>query len=84
MAGLTAVFRCGFSARLEVEFRGSSAGTLYAYVLGRLSLDHAFARLFARTGVAAGPVVLPWPEAVVEMDTVEDLVLVEEILGAGG
>ena len=50
------------------------------YLSGRLSLEEALARISRRMGVAAGAVVLPFPEAAVDVDTVGDLRLVESVL----
>ncbi len=50
---------------------------LIRYLLGRLSVDDAFAALSKRLGVKAAPVLVDWPEAAVDVDTPADLELVE-------
>ncbi len=55
-------------------------GTLLAYLFGRLTLEDALARLSERTGAQAKAVILPWPEAAVDVDTADDLALAEEFL----
>lgn len=55
-------------------------GTLLAYLFGRLTLEDALARLSERTGAKARAVILPWPEAAVDVDTADDLALAEEFL----
>ena len=50
------------------------------YLLGRLSLKEALKRMSHRLGFKAGAVVLPFPEAAVDVDSVSDLKLVENIV----
>ena len=50
------------------------------YLLGTLSLEEGLRRLSARMNVKAGVVILPFPEAAVDVDTVSDLRIVEEII----
>ena len=50
------------------------------YLIGRLSLDEALKRMSHRLGFKAGAVVLPFPEAAVDVDSVSDLKLVENIV----
>ena len=50
------------------------------YALGRLTLDRALARISRRLGLRAAPVILPFPEAAVDVDSVEDLQLVRTIV----
>ena len=50
------------------------------YALRRLTLDEAFRQLSQRTGVNARAVLLDEPEAAIDVDTVDDLALVEAIL----
>jgi hypothetical protein len=50
------------------------------YALGRLTLDRALARISRRLGLRAAPVILPFPEAAVDVDSVEDLQLVRAIV----
>jgi GTP:adenosylcobinamide-phosphate guanylyltransferase len=50
------------------------------YLLGRLSLDEALRRVSRRLGFKAGAVIMPFAEAAVDVDTVEDWQLVERIV----
>ncbi|WP_349616334.1 NTP transferase domain-containing protein [Azotobacter salinestris] len=50
------------------------------YLLGRLTLEQALARLSRRLGVKIGAVVLPFAEAAIDVDSAADLALVERIL----
>ena len=50
------------------------------YILGRLSLNEALNRISHRLGFKAGAVVLPYPEAAVDVDSVSDLELVANIV----
>jgi GTP:adenosylcobinamide-phosphate guanylyltransferase len=50
------------------------------YLMGRLSLNEALKRMSHRLGFKAGAVVLPFPEAAVDVDSVSDLKLVENIV----
>ena len=50
------------------------------YLMGRLSLTEALDRISHRLGFKAGAVVLPCPEAAVDVDSVNDLKLVETIV----
>ena len=50
------------------------------YLMGRLSLSEALDRISHRLGFKAGAVVLPYPEAAVDVDSVDDLKLVENII----
>ena len=50
------------------------------YLMGRLSLNEALKRMSHRLGFKAGAVVLPFPEAAVDVDSVNDLKLVENIV----
>jgi GTP:adenosylcobinamide-phosphate guanylyltransferase len=52
------------------------------YLLGRLSLDEALERISHRLGFKANAVVLPFPEAAVDIDSVSDWKLVENIRAA--
>jgi hypothetical protein len=49
------------------------------YALGKLSLSQALKGLSRRLGVDAAVVILPFPEAAVDVDTVSDWKFVEEI-----
>lgn len=55
-------------------------GAVVRYLLGRLTLDQALGRLSRRTGIGFGVVEMPFPEAAVDVDSVEDLRLVESIV----
>ena len=50
------------------------------YLLGKLSLHEGLGRLSTRMNVKAGAVILPFPEAAVDVDTVSDWRIVEEII----
>jgi GTP:adenosylcobinamide-phosphate guanylyltransferase len=54
--------------------------TLYRYLRGRLDLAAAFERLSTVSGARVRPVLLPQPEAAIDVDKPEDLALVERIL----
>ncbi|MEM6626816.1 MAG: nucleotidyltransferase family protein [Pseudomonadota bacterium] len=49
-------------------------------LVGRPSIDHVFAIASARLGVDIQPIVLPFAEAAIDVDTAEDLALVERLL----
>ena len=49
-------------------------------MLGNLTLADALAELGQRMGLSIQEVILPFPEAAVDVDTLEDLALVEQIL----
>ena len=50
------------------------------YLMGRLSLDEALKRMSHRLGFKAGVVILPFSEAAVDVDSVSDWKLVENIV----
>jgi GTP:adenosylcobinamide-phosphate guanylyltransferase len=50
------------------------------YLLGRLSLAEALDRISDRLGFKAGAVIMPCPEAAIDVDSVGDWELVEKIL----
>jgi GTP:adenosylcobinamide-phosphate guanylyltransferase len=50
------------------------------YLLGTLSLDQAMQRISQAVGVRVGAVIMPFADAAVDIDTVEDLLLVEKTL----
>ncbi|MEX0808016.1 MAG: nucleotidyltransferase family protein [Dongiaceae bacterium] len=56
--------------------------TLMLYLLGRLDLTAAFARLSALSASNIQPVILPQPEAAIDVDKPADLALAERILAA--
>jgi len=49
------------------------------YLMGRLSLDEALNRMARRLGFKAGAVIMPFAEAAVDVDSIEDWQLVERI-----
>jgi len=51
------------------------------YLLGRLPLDSALDELSQRLRVRIRPVILPFPEAAIDVDTIADQKLVEAITG---
>jgi hypothetical protein len=53
---------------------------LLRYALGRLDLDAAFRELSRLVGVRGMPVVLPQPEAAIDVDKPSDLAQVERII----
>jgi hypothetical protein len=50
--------------------------------MGLLSLDEALERMSRRLGFKAGAVILPFPEAAIDVDSVNDWKLVEEIVSS--
>lgn len=54
------------------------------YALGRLTLEQALQQLSRRLGVRIGAVVLPYPEAAVDVDTPADRYLAEAVLSERG
>ena len=50
------------------------------YLLGQLSLAQALDRISRRLGFKAGVVIMPFPEAAIDVDSVRDWELVEEIV----
>jgi hypothetical protein len=55
--------------------------TVLRYLLGRLSLSEALARLSRRLGLRLGFVLLPFPEAAVDVDSVDDWTFVRRLAG---
>jgi len=53
---------------------------LLRYILGLLSLSDALLKLSQRMGISIKEVILPFPEAAIDVDTLEDLALVEQII----
>ncbi len=53
---------------------------LLRYVLGLLSLSDALGELSQRMGISIKEIILPFPEAAIDVDTPEDLALVEQII----
>jgi GTP:adenosylcobinamide-phosphate guanylyltransferase len=56
--------------------------TVLRYLLGQLTLQQALAGLSQRMNLKVGVVQMPFAEAAVDVDKVEDLLLVESILAA--
>jgi hypothetical protein len=54
------------------------------YLLGTLSMEEGLRRLSARMNVKAGVIIMPFPEAAVDVDTVSDWRLAEEVLARRG
>ena len=52
------------------------------YLLKRMTLAEGLDRLSARMNLKAGAVIMPFPEAAVDVDTVDDLLLVENIVAS--
>lgn len=57
---------------------------LIRYVTGRLSLHDALAYLSRRIGIRAGVVILPFPEAAVDVDSVDDWYFVQTLVKKQG
>jgi len=55
-------------------------GAVLSYLRGLLTLDQALNAVSARVGVKVRTVTLPYPQAGVDVDKVEDMLLVESIL----
>ena len=53
---------------------------LIRYMLGSLSLSDAIRDLSQRMGLSIKEIILPFPEAAIDVDTPEDLALVEQII----
>ena len=56
---------------------------VWRYITGQLSLAEALNRISGRLGFKAGVVVMPFPEAALDVDTVGDLRLIENIVSGG-
>jgi GTP:adenosylcobinamide-phosphate guanylyltransferase len=54
--------------------------TVFKYLLGRLSLQEALARISGRLEMKIGVVILPFADAAVDVDTEDDWRLVQQIL----
>lgn len=52
---------------------------LARYLARRLTLAQAFAALSARLGVEVHPLIVDWPEAAVDVDSMRDMELVEQV-----
>ena len=55
---------------------------VFRYLMGLLSLEEALDRISGRMGLRAGVVIMPFPEAAVDVDSVSDWRLVETIVAA--
>lgn len=51
-----------------------------SYLLGSLTLERALSAVSAKTGIGVRPVFLPYPQAGVDVDKVEDMLLAESVL----
>jgi GTP:adenosylcobinamide-phosphate guanylyltransferase len=56
---------------------------LLRYLLGRLTLAEGLQRISRRMGLRAGAVIIPFPEAAVDVDTIDDWRLAEAIVAKG-
>lgn len=56
--------------------------TLISVLVGRWDLRQALMRAGSRVGITASPVIMPWPEAAIDVDTLADKNLAESILDA--
>ena len=54
--------------------------TVLYYLLGLLTIDKGLNAVAAKTGIKVRPVFLPYPQAGVDVDKVEDMLLVESVL----
>ena len=68
--------------RLAAGVLGWSA--ILDYALGRLTLERVLQRVSRRLGLRAGAVILPFPEAAVDVDSVEDLQRVRVLVESRG
>ena len=59
-------------------------GLLLRFLLRRMDLDAALARVSQRIGARIEGVALPWPEAAIDVDRASDLALAEKILAERG
>jgi len=62
--------------------RAFGMGNLVRYLLRLDSLTDMINRAGRKLGVNGKPVIMPQPEAAIDVDTPRDLILVEQILGA--
>lgn len=53
---------------------------VFLYLFGLLTLDRGLKAVSAKTGIRVQPVFLPFPQAGVDVDKVEDMLLVESVL----
>ena len=85
--GFTAMNVADFWRRVEGErkrpwrmLRALGWGTVLRYLTGRLTLGQALERRSLPLGVRIGTVLLPYPEAAVDVDKVSDREYAERIL----
>ena len=55
-------------------------GVVLRYLAGKMSLNDALGYLSKQMGLRAGVVMLPFPEAAVDVDTVDDLKFVQSLV----
>ncbi|MEI8384970.1 MAG: nucleotidyltransferase family protein [Nitrosomonadaceae bacterium] len=58
-------------------------GAVLSYLMGQLTLNQALNAVSSRVAVKVRTVTLPYPQAGVDVDKVEDMMLVESILAGG-
>jgi len=56
--------------------------TLLGVLMRRWTLAEAVSRAAARCNVTASPIAMPWPEAAIDVDTLDDMVLAEAIIAS--
>lgn len=57
-------------------------GLFFAYLFRRLTLEAAFERVGENLGIKLAPIILPFAEAAIDIDSPHDLEMVEKILGS--
>ncbi len=62
--------------------RAFGVWTLISVLVGRWDLRQALMRAGERVGITIAPVLMPWPEAAIDVDTIGDKELAEAILQA--
>jgi hypothetical protein len=53
---------------------------VWAYLFRHLTLENALKSISDKTDIRLSPIILPFPEAGIDVDKVDDLLLVESIL----
>lgn len=56
--------------------------TALSCLFGKMTLEQVLLRVSAKTGITIAPVIIPYPEAGIDVDTPADLLLAETILSA--
>ena len=56
--------------------------TVLRFFMGKLSLDEALDRISHRLGFKAGAVIIPYPEAAIDVDSISDWKLVKKIVSS--